>query len=235
MTTVVDVRLEGTNLLAAVEHGEVSFLVSAPEHVSEAELETATDAAIEALVDQVERQSVVDRGGGIATDGGTEKERGAATVKQGSLGGGWGDHSVEEDRYGNAAVYDDRGELDLDATERELRKEFAHVDERLPDTFGGYRREDVSDRREGLAARYVWTGDTENDHGVRVTKVEVTIFPRGPHLRDWRVGIKEWHPEYARGPAEGTATWTHEDTPGLDEPGGAVATALAVMRGEVDP
>ena len=149
---------------------------------------------------------------------------------QASLGGGWGDDSVEEDRYGNLGIYDDRGEYDLEATKRELAKRFADVDERLPDTFAGYDREDVGPRRDGHAARYVWSGETENENGLLVTEREVTIFPRGPHLRDWCVVVREHHPEH-----NGDGSWQHEDARGLDGPGAAVATALAVMRGEVAP
>ena len=150
---------------------------------------------------------------------------------QTSLGGGWGaPDSVETDDYGNLGVYDERGEYDLEATKLELSNEFADVDARLPDAFAGYERQDVSNRREGIAARYVWNGETENEKGVRVTEREVCIFPRGPHLRDWCVCVREHHPEH-----NGDGSWLHQDALGVDEPAAAAATALAVMRGEVAP
>jgi hypothetical protein len=155
---------------------------------------------------------------------------------QTSLGGGWGlPDSVEVDDYGNLGVYDERGEYDLEATKNRLAEQFADVDERLPDTCADYEREDAGPRRKGHAARYVWSGEIEKENGVVVTKREVTIFPRGPYLRDWRVGLWERTPEFATNEHNGTATWNHEDAPGLDDPGAAAATALAVMRGEVDP
>jgi hypothetical protein len=53
--TVLDVRRYEGRLLARVETGDVSVLVEAPEHVSEAELDTALEHVPETLVEYADR------------------------------------------------------------------------------------------------------------------------------------------------------------------------------------
>jgi predicted metal-dependent hydrolase len=68
--TVLDVRRREGRLLARVEIGDVSVLVEAPEHVSEAELESALGDVPETLVEYADRFDRVDRGDRVVADGG---------------------------------------------------------------------------------------------------------------------------------------------------------------------
>lgn len=140
------------------------------------------------------------------------------------------DEHGKRDEYDRGGVYDAAGALDLDATKELLRERFQPVSNRLPDSVGEFER---ADAREGYMAKYVSDAQCTGIHGIEASQRIVRIFPRGPYLNDWRVEVRERHPEYATNEHNGWASWLHQDTPGLNSPGAAVATALGVMRDRI--
>jgi len=73
--TIVDVEIVDAQALARVEHGDVSVLVAAPEHVSEPQLQTALEDVPETIVevaDRCDNRAGVDSGDGLVTDGGRD-------------------------------------------------------------------------------------------------------------------------------------------------------------------
>jgi hypothetical protein len=144
-----------------------------------------------------------------------------------------GEQRIDEhgtrDRWDRGGVYDAAGELDLHATEDELADRFADTDERLPDEVGDYERKPSQNDH---SAVYYWSGEGEDEHGVRVTERFVRVYPRGPYLHEWTVDVEERNPDHATGAASGWAYRTHPHAQGLDDPTAAAAVALAFMRGE---
>src|SRR5699024_859969 len=98
-------------------------------------------------------------------------------------------------------------------------------------TVGEYARQPTQHE---YAALYQLEGEAENSHGVIVTGRFVRVFPVGPYLHRWTCAIEERNPEYATNTQNGWRAWHHPDASNCDAIGPAVATALAVMRGEVE-
>jgi hypothetical protein len=142
------------------------------------------------------------------------------------------DEHGKSDEWGRGGVYDAAGKFDLDATTDLLADRFAPVRNCLPETVDGYSRQPT---QRAHSALYYWEGETENSHGVTVTERFVRVFPVGPYLHRWTCGIEERAPKHATNPKNGWASWHHPDANNADDIGTAVATALAVMRGEVSP
>ena len=140
------------------------------------------------------------------------------------------DEYGEGDKWDRGGVYDATGKFDLAATEDLLADRFAPVRNRLPDTVGEYGRQPT---QRAYSALYHWDGEAENSHGVTVTERFVRVFPVGPSLHRWTCCIEERTPKYATNPKNGWGSWHHPDATNADDIGTAVATALAVMRGEV--
>lgn len=130
------------------------------------------------------------------------------------------------DGWVRGGVYDEAGEFDLEATQKQLTERFAPVRDRLPAVVGEFERQPA--RRE-YAVRYVSKAEVENENGVRVERREVRVFPVGPYFHQWTCAIEETFAE-----SGGTRSLHHSDASNRDGIGSAVATALAVMRGEVE-
>ena len=141
------------------------------------------------------------------------------------------DEHGESDEWERGGVYNEAGKFDLSATEDLLADRFAPVRNRLPETVSGYSRQPA---QRAYTAMYYWEGETENSHGVTVTERFVRVFPVGPYLHRWTCGIEERTPKYGSNPGNGWASWHHSDANNCDEARTAVATALAVMRAEVE-
>lgn len=140
------------------------------------------------------------------------------------------DEYGKSNQWGHGGVYDAAGKFCLGATEDLLADRFASVRNRLPETVNGY---SLQPTQRAYTAMYYWEGETKNNHGVTVTERFVRVFPVGPYLHQWTCGIEEWTPKYATNPKNGWGSWHHTDANNCDEVETAVATALAVMRGEV--
>jgi hypothetical protein len=138
------------------------------------------------------------------------------------------DEHGEADEWDRGGVYNAAGKFDLDATEDLLADRFAPVRNRLPESVGGYA---LQPTQRAYTATYHWEGEAEDSHGV--TERFVRVFPVGPYLHRWTCGIEERTPKYATNTKNGWRSWHHPDANNCDEIGTAVATALAVMRGEV--
>lgn len=134
------------------------------------------------------------------------------------------------DQWNRGGVYDASGEFDLEATETELADRFQDVSRRLPEQVGEYAR-DPSPRKAYLAA-YQRSGGMQDEDGQDITKRVIRIFPSGPHLHEWTVGVRE-----ELGDPDSLRSFLHSHAMGLDRPGAAAATAIAVMqdRISVDP
>jgi hypothetical protein len=134
------------------------------------------------------------------------------------------------DQWNRGGVYDESGAFDLEATGAELTDRFQDVSRRLPEQVGEYTR-DPSPRKAYLAA-YQRSGGMQDEDGQDITKRVIRIFPRGPHLHEWAVGVRE-----ELGGPDSLRSFLHSHAMGLDRPGAAAATAIAVMRGRipVDP
>lgn len=134
------------------------------------------------------------------------------------------DEYGEADKWGRGGVYDAAGKFDLSATQNRLTERFAPVRDRLPETVGEFERRPA---RHEYAVRYVSESEGETANGVRVDEREVRVFPIGPYFHRWTCSIEETFAE-----SGGTRSRHHPEATNRDEIGPAVATALAVMRGE---
>ena len=89
--TIVDVEIVEAQAIARVEHGDVSVLIAAPEHVSEHQLQTALEDVPETIVEAADRSDNrvgVDCGDGLATDGGRDSSTPDADCNDRSVGRG---------------------------------------------------------------------------------------------------------------------------------------------------
>ncbi|EMA09499.1 hypothetical protein [Haloarcula marismortui] len=140
-----------------------------------------------------------------------------------------GERRIDEhgaaDRWDRGGVYDKAGEFDLEGTKSELADRFRSVSRQLPEQVGEYTRD--PDPREPYTAVYRWSGGKQDVHGWCIAERAVRVFPRGPYLNQWTVGIDE---TFATG---GTRSFLHSHAMGLDRPSAAAATAIAVMQGKV--
>lgn len=132
------------------------------------------------------------------------------------------DEYGEDDKWNRGGVYDAYGGFLVDETKSELATRFEAVSEELPDSVADFQRQPA---RTEYSAVYHWTGESENENGVRVTGYSVRIFPRGPYFHDWGVSIKERHPKY-----DGYRSYIHTDASGLDNPQEAAQVALEFMK-----
>jgi hypothetical protein len=141
-----------------------------------------------------------------------------------------GERRVDEhgaaDRWNRGGIYDASGNFDLEATRTELTDRFQDVSHRLPEQVGEYTR--GQNPREPYIAVYQRSGEMQNENGRNITRRVIRIFPRGPHLNEWTVGVKE---EF--GEAGNLRSFLHSHAMGLDKPSAAAATAVAVMQGKV--
>lgn len=136
------------------------------------------------------------------------------------------DEHGEHDKWGCGGVYDAAGKFNLSATQNHLTERFAPVRDRLPQVVGEFVRRPA---RHEYAVRYVSEVEVENASGVRVDEREVRVFPIGPCFHQWTCSIEESFAE-----SGGSRSRHHSDATTRDEIGPVVATALAVMRGEVE-
>jgi hypothetical protein len=141
------------------------------------------------------------------------------------------EHVVDEhgstDEWDRGGVYGFLGgELLLGPTKDLLAERFEPVARELPDQVGRFERVDVSDRYDGISARY----ETSEKF-----KTVVRIFPRGPYLRAWTVSILKYKLTPRKAPRSeqwrGSSSRTLEGAVELDEPRDAVDAALEYMEG----
>jgi len=137
------------------------------------------------------------------------------------------DEHGEHDEYDRGGVYDrPGGELLLEPTKELLAERFQFVASDLPDQVGPFERVDVSDRREGIAARY----ETHEEF-----ETVVRIFPRGPNLHAWTVTITEYVATPRNAPPSeqwrGSGQRHLDGATDLYDPSDAVDAALEFMEG----
>jgi hypothetical protein len=146
-----------------------------------------------------------------------------------------GSNRVIEDysefRGGHGAVLDEAGHYDLEATEELLAERFDPVHERLPDHVNGFTRLFV-DKPYRAVYRLEGEPPFETRATMETRKVDIEIFPVGPHLNAWSVSIEQYHDGYADNDC-GYSSWRHSHAMSKSDPREAVACALVIMRGEV--
>ncbi|WP_418283895.1 hypothetical protein [Halorubrum sp. DTA46] len=124
------------------------------------------------------------------------------------------------EHHDHGAVYVD-GEYSLNATIDVLADRFDPVRADLPELVGGWERDGHRRREEASAS---WRREWENGDEARLS-----LFPRGPHLHDWTLGITRWR-------ADSTVSgWDMSgfvmDGAGYDTPASALDDAIAYMEG----
>lgn len=124
------------------------------------------------------------------------------------------------EHHDHGAVYLD-GEYDLDETIEVLEARFSDVRDDLPESVGDWSRDGYR-RVEEVSAS--WRREWENGD-----EAKLSVFPRGPWLHEWTLGIVWWR-------AESTVSgWdmsgTVMDGSGYDTPRAALEDAIAYMRG----
>ena len=137
------------------------------------------------------------------------------------------DEQGEHDEWNRGGVYDrPGGEFLFEPTKELLAERFQFVTSDLPDQVGPFERVDISDRREGIAARY----ETHEEF-----ETVVRIFPRGPYLHSWTVVILEYVATPRDAPPEdqwrGSGSKHLEGASDLYDPSDAVDAALEFMEG----
>lgn len=152
--------------------------------------------------------------------------------EQTTLSGGDESHVDEYgrgDEFGCGGVYDEEGDFDLEATKKHLTERFAPIRDQLPETVGNFEQRPA---RHEYEARYVSEIGTETENGTHLRRREVQVFARGPCFHQWTCKIEVYRPKTST--TSGHGSWLHADAINCDEIGPAVATALAVMREEIE-
>jgi len=125
---------------------------------------------------------------------------------------------AEHHDYG--AVYTD-GEYDLEETLDVLADRFDDVRDDLPESVDEWERNGHR-RVEEVSA--TWRRIRENGD-----EEQLELFPRGPHLHDWTLGITRWRAE------SDVSGWDMSgwvmDGSGYDTPAAALSDAVAYMEG----
>lgn len=124
------------------------------------------------------------------------------------------------EHHDHGAVYVD-GEYSLGATIDLLADRFGPICPDLPESVGEWERDGYHYRKEVSAS---WRREWENGDEARLS-----LFPRGPHLHDWTLGITRWR-------ADSTVSgWDMSgfvmDGAGYDTPADALGDAKEYMRG----
>lgn len=119
------------------------------------------------------------------------------------------------------AVYVD-GEYSLDETVAVLEDRFGDVRDDLPEQVGPWSRDGFRRRAEVSAS---WRVERENGDEERLS-----LFPRGPRLHAWVLGITRWR---AESEVDGwDMSGSVMDSSGYDTPADALEAAVEFMEGD---
>ena len=142
------------------------------------------------------------------------------------------DEHGELDRWNRGGVYNAAGEFDRDATVTLLEERFGDVREDIPTDVNNFSRcVPRHVRKDEAEVWWVRNGfpRTEEMGRFSVKTRTVHLFPRGPYLHDWSVGVQQLDHGGRRGGEEsGTCSFLHAS--GLETPREALESAVEYME-----